>query len=122
MIEQIIAVFGALGKQANFHYFRTSDGYEIDLVIESAGERWGVEIKFTSSPSLEDLRKLRKTSEFCGCTRHFLVSRTLSPVISEQGGSLNLQEFLKMIMEESDGNNPNSLAGINSSYKSEKRM
>ena len=98
VIEQIISAFGALGKQANFHYFRTSDGYEIDLIIESEGERWGVEIKFTASPSLEDLRKLRKTSELCGCNRHFLLSRTPSPVLSEQGGSLNLQEFLKMIM------------------------
>lgn len=98
VIEQIISMFGALGKQANFHYFRTSDGYEIDLIIEYAGEKWGVEIKFTTSPSLEDLRKLRKTSELCGCSRHFLVSRTPSPVVSKEGGSLNLESFLSLIM------------------------
>jgi len=98
VIEQIISVFGALGKQANFHYFRTSDGHEIDLIIEHAGERWGVEIKLTASPSLEDLRKLRKTSELCECSRHFLVSRTPSPVLSNEGGSLNLESFLRLIM------------------------
>lgn len=100
VLEQIISVYHALGEHPDFYYFRTSDGHEIDLIIEHADERWGVEIKFSSSPSMEDLRKLKKTSQSCGCTRHYLLSRTTDPVISELGGSVNLQSFLTMIMTE----------------------
>lgn len=106
VVEQIISCYQAIGEQPQFHYFRTSDGYEIDLVIEHLGERWGVEIKFSSSPSLEDLRRLKKTSELCGCTRSFLLSRTEMPVVSEAGGSVNLHAFLQLILSGKGFQNP----------------
>lgn len=99
VIEQIISFHEALGENPEFHYFRTGDGYEIDLIIDRAGVRIGVEVKCTSSPSLDDLRRLKKTGQMCGCHRTYLLSRTTSEIKTEEGGSVNLAGFLQMIRE-----------------------
>src|SRR5262249_17407220 len=55
VIEQPLGA-GALGRRPfEPYFFRTSDGYEIDLVLDFGGaERWAVEIKLTSSPTPAD--------------------------------------------------------------------
>ncbi len=99
VIEQIISLYGTLGKDPEYYYFRTSDGHEIDLIVEFANERIGIEIKCTSSPSLQDFRRLKKTAEMCDCAKTYLISRTSDPLLNESGGSVNLPGFLRMIME-----------------------
>jgi predicted AAA+ superfamily ATPase len=99
VIEQIISLYGTLGKDPEYYYFRTSDGHEIDLIVEFANERIGIEIKCTSSPSLQDFRRLKKTAEMCDCAKTYLISRTSDPLLNESGGSVNLSGFLRMIME-----------------------
>lgn len=94
VVEQVVSTIRMLGDAADFFYFRTSDGYEVDLIVDMGAERWGIEVKFTTSPSPEDLRKLRQSAEMCGCTRHFLVSRTTDPIASANGGSVNLEALL----------------------------
>ena len=97
VVEQVVSTIRMLGGAADFFYFRTSDGYEVDLIVDMGSERWGIEVKFTTSPSPEDLRKLLQSSEMCGCTRHFLVSRTTDPIASSNGGSVNLAVLLAEI-------------------------
>jgi predicted AAA+ superfamily ATPase len=99
VIEQIISLYGTLGKDPEYYYFRTSDGHEIDLIVEFANERIGIEIKCTSSPSLQDFRRLKKTAEMCDCAKTYLISRTSDSLLNESGGSVNLSGFLRMIME-----------------------
>ena len=94
VVEQVVSTIRMLGGAADFFYFRTSDGYEVDLIVDMGAERWGIEVKFTTSPSPEDLRKLRQSAEMCGCTRHFLVSRTTDSIASANGGSVNLEALL----------------------------
>lgn len=93
-MEQVVSTIRLLGGAADFFYFRTSDGYEVDLIVDMGTERWGIEVKFTTSPSPEDLRKLRQSAEMCGCARHFLVSRTTDSIASANGGSVNLEALL----------------------------
>ena len=61
VIEQVAAALPAGAQQG---FYRTTVGAEIDLVIEHAGRKFGIEIKFSAAPkpargfwqSLQDLR------------------------------------------------------------------
>jgi len=75
VIEQCIWVLAARGIPHEAHHFRTSDGYEIDLLLDIGRERWAIEVKLTSDPSPHDLERLGKCAQMVGATRAFLVSR-----------------------------------------------
>ncbi len=49
VIEQIAAM---VGEGATLSHFRTASGNEIDLVVETGGKRYAVEIKFSSAPKV----------------------------------------------------------------------
>ncbi|WP_348719254.1 DUF4143 domain-containing protein, partial [uncultured Algoriphagus sp.] len=49
VIENILSV---LPKNADYGFYRTSAGAELDLVIQLGSERWAIEIKRTLSPKL----------------------------------------------------------------------
>ncbi len=84
VIEQILATHQSLGRSVTPSHFRTSDGHEIDLVLERDGELEAVEIKLTSSPSRGDVEKLRKNAAMIGASRITFISRTTDVV--EGGG------------------------------------
>jgi len=99
VIEQSIATLEAVGRRFDAHFFRTSDGYELDLVIEVQEQRWAVEIKLTSNPGTETLRRLSKTAAMAGATKSFMVCRIKEPIV---GGSLEvlpLGPWLKRLAE-----------------------
>jgi predicted AAA+ superfamily ATPase len=65
VIENILSV---LPKRANYGYYRTSGGAEVDLITEIAGNIWAIEIKRSTAPTVskgfysacEDLTPKRK--------------------------------------------------------------
>ncbi len=67
-------VFQELRRQASwreepiaFHHFRDKDGVEVDIVLESSGQRVaGVEIKAAATVAAGDFRGLRKLKEISG--------------------------------------------------------
>ena len=73
VIEQIIGELAARGSRAEPYFFRTSDGHEIDLVLDLGAERWAVAVKLTASPSPADMTKLETTADLIGATRRYLV-------------------------------------------------
>ena len=75
VIEQTLAVSAGLRDRVQPFYLRTSDGYELDLVLERGTERWAVEIKLTSNPSSGEVERLRKTAEMIGAHRRILICR-----------------------------------------------
>jgi predicted AAA+ superfamily ATPase len=75
VIEQCIGVLAARGIPHEAHHFRTSDGYDIDLLLDIGRERWAIEVKLTSDPSPHDLERLGRCAQMVGATRSFLVSR-----------------------------------------------
>jgi len=75
VIEQAIGTLLARGTPHQASHFRSSDGHEIDLVLESGSERWAIEIKLTTNPSPTDLARLSKCAALIGATRAILVSR-----------------------------------------------
>lgn len=93
----VLGRLSQLGKAVEPFFFRTSDGYEIDLVLDFGRRRWAVEIKLTTSPSTEDMARLRKTAGLIKAYRWLLVSRTDEVVEDERQASCNLPWLLKSI-------------------------
>lgn len=99
VIEQVIGALRAAGSDAQVFFFRTSDGYEIDLVIEGHKERWAVEIKLTTRPAPEDLARLERTAAMIGANRHFLVSQTPESIDNGKSASCSLDWILGRLVE-----------------------
>lgn len=94
VIEQILADRSSRGIDTAAHYFRTSDGLECDLVLESGGKRELIEIRLTTAPSTEDLAKLRKVQSLIGADRIVLLTRVKQSHIGDKAWSCNLRDYL----------------------------
>lgn len=99
VIEQALGVLSSLGRRFEPWYFRTSDQYELDLVLDFGKERWAVEVKLSSAPTTADMEKLDKTADMIGASRRFLVSNTSRPVGGEDRISCNLPSFLDRLKD-----------------------
>ena len=99
VIEQALGVLSAEGRTYDAYYFRTSDQYELDLVLDFGKEVWAVEIKLTSSPGPEDMARLDKTADLIKAARRFLVSQTRQPSGSGRRFSCDLPSFLGHLHE-----------------------
>lgn len=75
VIEQTLATIATRASRPQPFYFRTSDGHEIDLVLDFGSERWAVEIKLTSQPTSDMLLRLQRTAATIGARRQVLVCR-----------------------------------------------
>jgi predicted AAA+ superfamily ATPase len=97
VIEQILAQRAALGIDTQASYFRTSDGLECDLVLESEGERELIEIKLTTAPATEDIAKLRKIQSLIGAQRLTLLTRCREVTRSGGTSMTNLRAYLEQV-------------------------
>jgi uncharacterized protein len=100
VIEQILNTLAVreLGFEACF--FRTSDDYEADLVLDFGTRRWAIEIKLTSQPAPEDLQHLNKVADMIGAERRILISQTRRSSFSTRQISCSLAEFLHFVREQ----------------------
>ena len=80
VIEQTLATLAAAGKRAQAFFFRTSDGYELDLLLDWGTDRWAVEVKLTSDPSTEMIGRLHRTADMVEASRRILVCRIRRPI------------------------------------------
>ncbi len=94
VIEQIVQVTSRLRFVPNITYFRTSDGYELDLVLESGSKRLGIEVKLTSAPAPADVARLQKVGAMAGTTQNILISKVLKSEFSKELVSCNLKDLL----------------------------
>lgn len=79
------------------HFFRTSDGSEVDLILEIKGEIWAVEIKSLNSPRLGDVRGLRSFISDHECKRALCVCLTPRPFTDSKIEFIPWQDFLKQL-------------------------
>jgi hypothetical protein len=75
VIEQSLAVLSAAGKRPQAFFLRTSDGYELDLVLDWGTELWAIGIKLTSDPSTGTIDRLHRTADLIEADRRILVCR-----------------------------------------------
>jgi len=95
VIEQIMIFLNMRGLPFDGpYYLRATDGHELDLVFRPHGITYAVEIKLTSSPGTDDMKRLRKAAEMIGAEKQVLISRTVNPVENEAMMSTNLRGFL----------------------------
>lgn len=97
VIEQVLGELSAHGVNVHAYYFRTSDQYELDLVLDVGKELWAIEIKLTSSPGPADLERLNKAADMIGAARRFLVTRTARPTGDAYRASCNLSSLLEKL-------------------------
>ena len=97
VIDQILGVLSANGRRFEAFHVRTSDQYEIDLVLSFGRELWAVEVKLTTNPAPEDLRRLDKTADLIGAKRRFLVSQTTKVVQGTSTVSCSLPWMLEAL-------------------------
>jgi len=65
------------GGTGTLSYYRTTDGAEIDFIVENSDEILPIEVKWTESPTLHDARHLRTfiREHSPRCTRGIIISR-----------------------------------------------
>lgn len=100
VIEQTLETLSAVGKRVQPFYFRTSDGYELDLVLDWGDQRWAIEIKLTSNPSSEMIARLNKTADMINATRRILVCRAEKPIETDRLLVANTSTWLKQLTKE----------------------
>jgi predicted AAA+ superfamily ATPase len=99
VIEQILGTLSSLGRHHQPFHIRTSDGYEIDLVLEIGGDLWAIEIKLTTSPRPADMARLDRTAALIDATRRLLVSQVAESVGDERRASCNLPWLMDRLLE-----------------------
>ncbi len=99
VIEQAIGELSSRGCAFEAYYFRTSDQYELDLVLDHGRERWAVEVKLTASPSPADMARLDQTADLIGASRRFLVSKVAKSWGNMERASCNLDGFIERIRQ-----------------------
>ena len=97
VIEQTMGVLNSVGRPFEAFYFRTSDQYELDLVLEMGDQLWAIEVKLTTSPGPRDMDRLDKTADMIGATRRILVSQTTRTVGGTERASCNLPWLLNRL-------------------------
>ncbi|MBI2958994.1 MAG: hypothetical protein HYY28_01660 [Betaproteobacteria bacterium] len=90
MIEQILGSLAAHGIDAQAHMFRTSDGHEIDLVLEIGSNRVALEVKLSASVSPQDMTRLDRAADLIGAEHRYLVCQTAAPAANATRGALTL--------------------------------
>jgi predicted AAA+ superfamily ATPase len=98
VIEQILAELSARGRQFQAYWFRSSDGIEIDLVLEMNGEKWAFEVKLTTAPRTADMQRLDKAADLIGASRRFLISQCRDAVGNDHRAACNLQWLIEHIL------------------------
>lgn len=98
VIEQSLATLAARGARAKPYFFRTSDGYELDLVLDWGSTLWAIEIKLTSNPTTEMVQRLNKTANMIDADRRILICRTEKPFEADKLQVVNLSSWLTTLV------------------------
>lgn len=98
VVEQIINHLTTADKIFNAYYLRTSDQYEIDLILDFGGKLCSIEIKLTSSPDSDDVRRFKKAAKLINSDQCILISRTTEEFVTDNFISSNLEHTLDYLM------------------------
>ena len=81
-------------RDARISFFRTSDGAEVDIILELGKEVWAVEIKSSAEPAAAEVRGLKSFIKDHRFDRALCVCQTPRPFSGEGIEFLNWQDFL----------------------------
>lgn len=83
--------------EAKMSFFKTSDGAEVDLILETSAGIWAVEIKSSREPRLSDVRGLRSFIKDHQHTRAMCVCLTPRVFITERIEFLPWENFTRQL-------------------------
>jgi hypothetical protein len=95
VIEQILGLLETSDREHHPSFLRTSDGREVDLLIDLGDQRWAIEIKLSSRPRPEDMRRLDALADWVDARRRILISRVSVPTESGRRISCDLPWLLE---------------------------
>jgi predicted AAA+ superfamily ATPase len=102
VIEQILTCLEAQGAHYEAYFFRTNDGYELDLLLILNGKKWAFEIKLSGAPGRDELDRLQKAAAMVGADRRILISRTRREIEGADVVSTNLYGVLRLLEKGGD--------------------
>ncbi|MBI5239619.1 MAG: ATP-binding protein [Elusimicrobia bacterium] len=97
IVMEIRAFVGLTGRDTPLHFWRTKNGFEVDLVI---GDRLAIEIKATRQVLPRHLKGLRALKEE-GLVKNYIIV-SMDPVARDMGSGIKAvpwQDFLKMLWD-----------------------
>lgn len=97
VIEQIDRRLRSVDKEAELFYFRTSDGKELDLVIEDGEGLTAVEIKLSTSIDPDDVWRLHEAADLIDAEKRVLISRSPERVEGDRTLCCDLATFLSSL-------------------------
>lgn len=100
VVGQIVETLAAHGAPVVPHYFRTSDGYEVDLVFQLGRNLWAVEAKLTSSPAPQDFERFNAAADLIGADRRLMIAQVKEMVFNGRRGISPLADALQMLIKE----------------------
>jgi predicted AAA+ superfamily ATPase len=95
VIEQICTSLRNRGEDFEPYFFRTSDGYELDLLLKYRAKLWAIEMKLSSSPHRGDLDRLNKVADLVGADKRILISKSKEHIESKDVMMTDLRGFLE---------------------------
>jgi uncharacterized protein len=79
VVEEIIRGFNAIGEECACHYYRTSAGAEVDLVIEGRFGVVPIEIKYGQNVDARELRPMKDFISERGCQYGIVINNDEKP-------------------------------------------
>jgi hypothetical protein len=65
-VLEAVKAFAACGRRPTLHFWRSHDGMEVDLIVESGGRFHAIEIKQTATPGPGHVQSLARFQSFVG--------------------------------------------------------
>jgi predicted AAA+ superfamily ATPase len=97
VIEQLLGSLAAQGFAAEPSFFRTSDGYEIDLLLRLGTALVALEIKLSARASPDDVARLDRCADLVKAEHRYIVCQTNAPVLAGNRGVLHLPAALERL-------------------------
>jgi len=97
VIEQLLGSLSARGIEPEAHFLRTSDGYEIDLLLKLAGVTAAVEIKLASSAAPQDLARLERAADMVAAEHRYIVCQAPASVANATRGVFDLPSAIERL-------------------------
>lgn len=97
VVEQLLGALAARGVEPGAHCLRTSDGYEIDLVLGLRGVSVAIEVKLSALATPQDLARLERAADLVRAEHRYVVCQTAEPSANATRGALDLASAIERL-------------------------
>jgi hypothetical protein len=99
VIEQVLGALRHRDLHPEPYFFRTSDGCEIDLLLDFGSRLWAIEVKLTAHPTAADMGSLDAAADLVKADRRVLVTQVREPADDGRRLSCDTWRLLSLIAE-----------------------